>query len=201
MNLFVKNIALLVLILCQCACSVSNRQVDKSLGLQNHPYFASIDEAAIYVTSRVNPESILQDREFIGLIMYDHQATDSRNPFTYTVSRGASGQNRVSAYFLKPRYMKVVALWHTHGGKDPARKYFSAVDTRTANKMRVPFYMADYTGTLRVYAPGDSLLTVFQARKLGLGAGRGYAEGEVVRSATTGQPVVIATRMSDVAAL
>lgn len=201
MDLLVKTIASLALILCQCACSISGSSVDRRLELQSQPYFSSIDDAAIYVTGRVNPESILHDREFIGLIMFDPLAEDSDYPYTFTVAKGGSGRDKVTGYFLKPQRMKVVAFWHTHGGAHHSRRYFSDVDTRTVNRTGVPFYLADYTGTLRVYAPGDSKLTVFQARKLGLGPHKGYAKGRVVKSPTTGQPVAIATRMSDAAAL
>lgn len=171
----------------------------KHLPEQANPYFSSVEDAVINASNRVNPQSIAEDCEFIGLVLFNPRAADKNYPFTYTVSKGEPGKNQVSGRFLKPKYMKVVALWHTHGAEHWTRKYFSDVDTEIANSMGVPFYMADYKGTLRVYMPGARTFSPIQARGMGLGAHRGYAKGQVVKSNITGRPVKIAVKVLDTA--
>lgn len=157
-------------------------------------YFSSVEEAVINASNRVNPQSIVEDCEYIGLVLFNPKATDKAFPYTYTLSKGVPGQNSVTGRFLKPLHMEAVALWHTHGGKHWSRKYFSDVDTHTANSLGLPFYMADYKGTLRVYSPGDRTLSATQARLKRLGNESGYAKGQIVFSKQTGRPIVIAVR-------
>ncbi|MGI9288915.1 MAG: hypothetical protein ACR2P1_26295, partial [Pseudomonadales bacterium] len=61
--------------------------------------------------------------------------------------------------------------------------YFSREDTALVNSWNKPFYMADYSGTLRVFNPGDPTMTATKARRLGLGDRTGYAKGRVVMTA------------------
>jgi hypothetical protein len=125
------------------------------------------------------------DREFMGAILLLDGC------FTYTVSAGRRGVDRIVARVRVPRGAEIVAFWHTHGNEARRNRYFSSVDTRLVQEWKVPFYLADYTGTLKVLRPGAPLLTAFEARLAGLPPRPGMAAGSVVRSAR-GMPVEVA---------
>ena len=86
----------------------------------------------------------------------------------------------------------VVALWHTHGDASPLHQYFSRLDTRLVREHGKPLYLADFTGQLKVFSPGDRTLNRIAAERLGLPAKWGYARGTVVGSANGGR-IEIAT--------
>ena len=58
----------------------------------------------------------------------------------------------------------------------------------------MPFYLADYTGTLKVFAFGDKLLSIPKARRLGLPGRKGFSKGRRVED-KGGRLVRIATRL------
>jgi len=72
------------------------------------------------------------------------------------------------------------ALWHTHGGPGPGREYFSDVDTKLAREIGKPFYLADYTGGLKVFQPTGQTMSFMHARRLGLPAANGYSKGQLI---------------------
>lgn len=139
--------------------------------------FSSPLAAVLAAENEYNPLSIARDREFIGVI-FQH-----RDMYRYTVGQGLSGEDTVTVRLAVPRGAKVVAFWHTHGAAGHGRKYFSAVDTALVNSWNKPFYMADASGTLRIFKPGDPTMTAMTARRLNLGERAGYARGSVVMAA------------------
>ncbi len=134
-----------------------------------------------------NPISVREDREFMGLILHRDGA------FDFTVVAGKRGADSISFTVDREQWQQAVALWHTHGGTSPRYRYFSDVDTRTAVHTGLPFYLADYTGFLKVFRPGDRMLSAFAARRLGLGQIAGYAVGSPVRE-PNGRAIRVATR-------
>jgi hypothetical protein len=71
----------------------------------------------------------------------------------------------------------MVAIWHTHGDSKFSNKFFSPNDTRVAKQLSKPFYLADYTGMLKVFNPNDKLksstLPKASYQRLPWGASRG----------------------------
>ena len=102
-------------------------------------------------------------------------------------------RDRIRARLAVPDGYELVALWHTHGGAAPERRYFSVVDADLVASTGKPLYLADYTGALRVLQPGAPRLSAIAARRLGLPGRSGYARGEQLRRAD-GEPVRIPTR-------
>lgn len=135
--------------------------------------FTTIKEAVVAAANRYNPMSIQQDREFLGaIVMLDGQ-------YRYTVGHGESGQDTVSLRLQIPKNAKVVAFWHTHGDAAPNRRYFSKIDTQLAEQWQLPFYLADYTGALRIFEPGVSRI-----RYAGMRSGGSYSKGSRVHDAS-----------------
>lgn len=136
--------------------------------------FESPLAAVLAAENEYNPLSIAQDREFIGAIL------QHRGAYRYTVGQGMSGEDTVTVRLTLPRGAEIVAFWHTHGAAGHGRKYFSAVDTALVNSWNKPFYMADHSGRLRVFNPGDNTINAATAGRLGLGVQSGYAKGSYV---------------------
>lgn len=153
----------------------------------NAAAFSSPLAAVLAAENEYNPLSIAQDREFIGAILLQGGV------YRFTVGHGISGEDTVTVRLALPRGAKIIAFWHTHGAAGHGRKYFSAVDTALANSWRKPFYLADYSGTLRVFNPGDNTMTAVTASRLGLGMQSGYAKGSDV-IAEDGRRARVATR-------
>lgn len=143
--------------------------------------------AVTAATNIYNPLSIRQDREYIGTIV------KQGNKFGFTVAASARFSDKSEIRVDQKTWRQSVALWHTHGGPRPSNRYFSATDTQTAERFNMPFYLADYTGYLKVFNPGDSTLTPFVARRLGLNTRRGYAIGNHVLDSYE-RPVRVNTR-------
>ncbi len=118
--------------------------------------------AVVAAVNKFNPRSILEEREYIGGILR-HQ-----NQYYYSVSAGKRGEHNVSAKIRFPKSMQLVALWHTHAGFGASRRYFSKVDIKQAKKLNKPFYMANYTGELKVFRPEDRIHP------------DGHAKGEII---------------------
>lgn len=151
-------------------------------------YFPSEVEAVTAASNIYNPLSIREDREYMGAI---YKADEG---FRFTVSPGRKNVARVQISLPKEDFDDVVAFWHTHGGANSRHRYFSDTDTETVNKFGRPLYLADYTGYLKVFEPGDSVISPFNAERLGLAAVRGYATGTIVKD-NQRRPVRIATRI------
>ena len=109
--------------------------------------------------------------------------------FMYTHGIGKKGMARVQFSIPVPDGCMLDSVWHTHGGRSKKGKYFSPADTKIANSIHKPIYMADYEGTLRVYRPGDPKIPLF---RVGTVIIRGAARGNVVRN-SNGVRIQIAT--------
>ncbi|MCG8669492.1 MAG: DUF4329 domain-containing protein, partial [Pseudomonadales bacterium] len=169
---------------------------DHPLGFHGH--FASVEQAAAAAADRFNPYSIREDREYMGAILrHKHPASGKEEPaFTYTAAAGHAHHDRITIKVKLPGDYEIVAFWHTHGAEHWSRKYFSDTDTRLAKHWGVPFYLADFSGLLRVYKPDSRILSLNQARRLGLGSRRGFAKGQVVTHPQTGKAIKVSTRIS-----
>ena len=71
--------------------------------------------------------------------------------FVFVVEAGRHGIDEVSLRFTPLRGEVFVALWHTHGARGLHRELFSPTDTALVKRMRVPFYLTDPKGVLRVF--------------------------------------------------
>jgi hypothetical protein len=132
--------------------------------------FASVKEAVVAAANRYNPISVEQDREFLGaIVLLD-------GDYRYTVGYGESGQDTVNLRLRLPKNAKVVAFWHTHGDAAPNRRYFSEIDTKLAMQWQLPFYLADYTGALRVFEPGKSRIR-YAGRRSSISRDGSYSKG------------------------
>ncbi|MEQ1803127.1 MAG: DUF4329 domain-containing protein [Gammaproteobacteria bacterium] len=149
--------------------------------------YASELDAAIAASAAVNARSIREDREFLGAVL--RRGAD----FHYSLVPGHAGADRIRARLAVPDGFELVALWHTHGGPAPERRYFSIVDAELVARTGKPLYLADYTGALRVLQPGAPRLSAIAARQLGLPGRSGYARGEQLRH-LDGELVHIPTR-------
>jgi hypothetical protein len=146
-------------------------------------------------TNEFNPISIDEDREFMGAILR-RQISEYTAEYSYTIARGNRGEDSINMNVAIPDGTEVVAFWHTHGAAHFSRKYFSDTDSNLVRQFGVPFYLADYTGTLRILKPGDFNMTIIQANRLGLGAQSGFAKGKPVHRHDN-QQVLIVTNRSD----
>ncbi len=121
-----------------------------------------------------NPLSIRENREYMGTLY------NVGDQFAYTVTSGVPGASSIELKIPPVDWDNIVAFWHTHGNRSPERRYFSDVDTQTVEKYGKPFYLADYTGVLKVFRPGGLTMPSFAAHSKGLGHVRGMATGEYV---------------------
>ncbi|BFM08098.1 DUF4329 domain-containing protein [Halioxenophilus aromaticivorans] len=148
--------------------------------------FVSETAAVTAAANRYNPQSIAQDKEYMGAV---YQCEEGHR---YSVGAGKVGAGNVTVTLRTPQGCKTVALWHTHGAEHRSHKYFSDIDTRLVEQVGLPFYMADYTGSLRVFEPGDRTMTYSEARRLGLGSSNQYARGSLVTD-QAGETLAVAT--------
>lgn len=133
-------------------------------------------EAVIAATDLYNPLSIKEDREYMGAIL------KCQDKYYYSAAPGEKGKDLIHVELSVPSRCDLKAFWHTHGAEHYSRQYFSKVDTVLANKWQKPFYLADYTGILKVYEPGDKTLRRSEAKRLRLGNNAGFAKGQAVKS-------------------
>ena len=138
--------------------------------------FDSQEGAVAAASSRFNPQSIIEDREYIGIVLVNKQL---EKPFyVYTVSHGNPGQDTVPIRYKQPKNFELVAFWHTHGSEHWSRVYFSSSDTALAQRKNVPVYLANHSGDLLVYRPHDTTLSRMRAYSRGLGKVLGIATGQ-----------------------
>jgi hypothetical protein len=121
--------------------------------------YKSILEAVTAASDRYNPESITTDTEHFGIILKAvSKSADQGAPVDSYRYTHATAKKRQDSFRLKvkiPAGYQLAAVWHTHGRRNPAHRFFSPTDVRTANRLQVPVYLADYTGILKVYSPDD----------------------------------------------
>jgi hypothetical protein len=110
--------------------------------------FATEIAAVIAASNLYNPTSIVEDREYMGAVLRDGDG------YLYTVSAGQQRRDKITVKIEILPGFELIALWHTHGAPASERKYFSKVDTRLAEKLQIPFYLADFTGLLKIFEPG-----------------------------------------------
>jgi hypothetical protein len=134
--------------------------------------------AVIAASNLYNPTSIAEDREYMGAVLRDGEQ------YLYTAGAGRQRRDKVTVKIEILTGFELVALWHTHGAAASGRKYFSQVDTDLAEKLQIPFYLADFTGQLKVFEPGTRTLSVLHAKRLGLTAAGGHAKGQKVMDDT-----------------
>lgn len=151
------------------------------------PAFATELDAVIAASSAVNAQSVREDREFLGAVLRRGEE------YHYSVAPGQPGADRIRAHLQVPDGFELVALWHTHGGPAPERRFFSAVDGALVARTGLPLYLADYTGALRVLRPGAPRLSALAARQRGLPGRSGFAAGQELRE-PDGERVRIPTR-------
>lgn len=149
--------------------------------------FATQLEAVRAAADSYNPRSIREDREYVGTIY------ERGGRFGYTVSARPPREGSWKLAIASADWERVRAIWHTHGDASGQHRYFSNTDTRSAARLAVPFYLADYTGYLKVFRAGDRTLSAFAASRLGLPRQSGFAIGDYVRDAM-GRPVRIKVR-------
>lgn len=154
---------------------------------QDDRWFGTELGAVVAAADRYNPPSIAEDREFMGAVL------EMDGCFTFTVSRGRRGADRIVSRVRVPRGADIVAFWHTHGNREKQNRYFSRIDTELVSRWNKRFYLADYTGFLKVLEPGAPSMSAFEARQLGLPARTGMAYGAVARWGN-GEPIRIAHR-------
>ncbi|WP_062265435.1 DUF4329 domain-containing protein [Endozoicomonas arenosclerae] len=152
------------------------------------PAFSTEVEAVASACNIYNPTSIEKDREYIGAVL-KHK---TNNSYHYTVAAGESGEDRINAEIVFPKEYEVIAFWHTHGAGKGSRHYFSRYDTALVQQWNKPFYLSDSSGYLKVFQPGDRILSSYQARKIGLGSAKGSARGKKVKDGA-GEHVRIST--------
>jgi len=130
--------------------------------------YATEIAAVIAASNLYNPTSIVEDREYMGAVLRDGDR------YLYTVSAGQQRRDKITVKIEIRPGCELIALWHTHGAPASERKYFSKVDTRLAEKLQIPFYLADFTGLLKIFEPG---------MPRGLGKGRKVLDnsGDVIR--------------------
>lgn len=136
--------------------------------------FVSELDAVIAAMDAYNPLSITKDREYMGVIIHNHDR------YYYSVTASQPGSGKASITVQRWMLHRATALWHTHGSSARERRYFSYADTRLANSLGKRFYLGDAMGNLRVFRPGGKVYSGFLARKMGLPTRRGFASGELV---------------------
>jgi len=138
--------------------------------------FDSEIEAVTAAVNIYNPDSIDRDKEYIGVIL------EWNGFFYYTVGEGNRGEDSVELHFRIPAIYSIVAFWHTHGAPAYKRKYFSDTDRHLVSRYNKPFYLADFTGSLKVLLPdkktSQSAITVKPVSS----HMKGYIKGILVRS-------------------
>lgn len=157
-----------------CLSLISSLMVSPTIETSSARY-ASEQEAVKAAADIYNPISIYEDREYMGTIFR------KSGKFGYNVSRGKKNADKISISIPAVEWDNVIAFWHTHGGADPINRYFSNQDTEVVRKYGKAFYLADYTGFLKVFRTGSKTMSFYSAARLGLPSMRGYATGEVVR--------------------
>lgn len=141
--------------------------------------FHSIGDAVLAASQRYNPQSVREDREFMGGIF--QQTINGEIRFGYTVSGGARNHDRITVRIQLPQDSQLVAIWHTHGSAHWNRSYFSPIDTHLAETTGLPVFLATGQGELRIFEPGDRTFGRAHARRLGLGNKSGVASGKLLQ--------------------
>jgi hypothetical protein len=137
--------------------------------------FESHLEASTAASNRFNPRSILEDREYVGVIL-KHEGVDPY--YLYTVSRSETHADIVPFRIVVPQGYELAAFWHTHGAEHWSRVYFSSQDTSLSKRWNVPIYLATHKGALQVFNPESATRSSRWAKQRGFGNINGIAKGQ-----------------------
>jgi hypothetical protein len=114
--------------------------------------FPTADAAAKWAASVFNPASIEDDREFGGAIYHDPE----NNDYYVTYNPAEQGKGTIIAAREKGKTShKVAAHWHTHGKPIRGAERMSQQDMQSALANGVPMYMADGSGRISKFTPGE----------------------------------------------
>lgn len=138
-------------------------------------FFSSELDAVRAAADRYNPQSIKEDREYMGAIF------EMEGKFGYTVAVASRRKDNWQLSIPSVEWDSVRAFWHTHGDASSHHRYFSTADTNSVKKFGLPFYLADYSGYLKIFSRGDRTLSPFAASRLNLPRQSGFAIGDFVR--------------------
>jgi hypothetical protein len=155
--------------------------------------FDSLADALEDAVQRFLPTSVAEDREHLGGIF---TSTGPEPVFVYSVARNARGRDELRARLHTPAGFRLAAIWHTHGAAGHGREWFSPRDTRMAETLGVPVYLATPEGEVRVFHPGGRKLSAAQARRRRLGLRAGVARGAAVDPARLSAATLAGRRCS-----
>jgi hypothetical protein len=150
--------------------------LDPSRPVSDIQGFDSEIDAVYAATNIYNPLSIDKDKEYLGAIL----ERDGR--FYYTVDAGGRAEDTVEIRIRIPTWYSIVAFWHTHGAPAYKRLFFSATDQRLVSYYNKPFYLADYTGSLKVLLPDAGISKLETAINTVPRSRNGFLQGKLVRS-------------------
>lgn len=178
-----------VLLLCCCALNFVTTYAKSLTDPCTLLLFSSELDAVRAAADKYNPLSIREDREYMGAIY------ESEGKFGYTVAAAARHKDSWRLSIPNIEWDRVRAFWHTHGDASPQHRYFSDADTDSVKKFGLPFYLADYTGYLKIFRVGGKTLSAISAGRLNLPRQPGFSIGEYVRDALN-KPIRVKVRES-----
>jgi RHS repeat-associated protein len=116
-------------------------------GLAPGDSYRSIPEAGRQAVVDINPTSIVNNREYGGVI---YQKPDGS--FTYTEPRPGSEAGVTIPFGSSP---PASGWYHTHGGDDPAYdgENFSSADKGISDRREIPGYLGTPRGKIKEYTP------------------------------------------------
>jgi hypothetical protein len=142
--------ALVTLLFFCCHPSFADRGTPPGCGSRERTFATELE--ILHALSTCYAErSADEDREYFAAIL---RRADG---WVFVVDVGGRGVDQVSLRFTPLDGEVFVALWHTHGAGGVHRDFFSPTDTSLVQQLRVPFYLTDPKGRLRVFRPGDRM--------------------------------------------
>ena len=173
---------------------VARRYVSRFAGIaptsryvQEQRRFRDHHSALIAALEYFNPLSAMADAGFSGVIF------KAGKHYAFTGSVICSGARSIEFIPAITRN-RVTAFWRTTSLRHPSARYFADHETRLATLYHRPFYLATSVEMLKVFNPGDRLLSPeLTQRMLGYPA-EGYALGRLVHDAQ-GNLLRITTRL------
>jgi RHS repeat-associated protein len=116
--------------------------------------YGSADEAAIAVLTRINSQSIAENREYAGYILRYRPENSSEDAYVYTYPPRPGTATR-SNPGSRPLFYTAVADYHTHGAptNDLGEELFSPDDTQSNLDMGIMGYLATPRGKLLRFDP------------------------------------------------
>jgi hypothetical protein len=131
------------------------KKVNRKLTSRTTARFDTLEQAAAAASAIFNPFTMDSGREVGGGILKDK---NGKFYFTYTIAE--KDQPKVNMVIQKLKGHTLEGLWHTHGTGSPVPEVFSRDDVKASKSMKLPFYMIDHKGVLRVLKPDDKTQTI-----------------------------------------